>query len=165
MKNFDETRRALVYAGWMRRDRTSKGRHIEGWVQSDKIGRITFSYEGACQAVGIEPLPFVERTDPRKSYPRKKPLQAKHISIKPILQAVAAVQKEFYEGTDTQKSWATIWDLERHLPALKKLPQRLVQAKMNGLIRKGYLDGCSCGCRGDYEMTDKGHAFLDRTAS
>lgn len=35
-------------------------------------------------------------------------------------------------------------------------PNKLVQAKMRNLIAKGYVDGCSCGCRGDYEITEKG---------
>lgn len=31
---------------------------------------------------------------------------------------------------------------------------------MNQLIYKGIIDGCPCGCRGDYELTDKGRALL-----
>ena len=41
------------------------------------------------------------------------------------------------------------------------VPEKLVRAKMNNLMHKGYVDGCSCGCRGDYVLTAKGHHFVD----
>lgn len=41
-------------------------------------------------------------------------------------------------------------------------PERLVLAKMCMLIRRGLVDGCTCGCRGDFEITEKGKAFLGR---
>ena len=37
---------------------------------------------------------------------------------------------------------------------------RLAIAKMGMLIRRGLAKGCTCGCRGDFELTDKGHEFL-----
>ena len=42
----------------------------------------------------------------------------------------------------------------------KRLPDALVHAKMRHLIYKGLIDGCTCGCRGDYEITDKGRARI-----
>lgn len=41
-------------------------------------------------------------------------------------------------------------------------PRKLILLKMMKLIKKGYSGGCGCGCRGDYEITDKGLAFVDR---
>lgn len=35
-------------------------------------------------------------------------------------------------------------------------PDKLVHAKMRKLISKGLIDGCPCGCRGDFELTEKG---------
>jgi hypothetical protein len=40
------------------------------------------------------------------------------------------------------------------------IPDKLAHAKMNALIRNGLVKGCTCGCRGDYEITDKGLAFI-----
>lgn len=40
-------------------------------------------------------------------------------------------------------------------------PGKLALAKMRMLIRSGLVDGCPCGCRGDFEITEKGRAFLD----
>jgi hypothetical protein len=36
------------------------------------------------------------------------------------------------------------------------ISERLVLAKMASMIRRGLVDGCACGCRGDFEITDKG---------
>lgn len=43
----------------------------------------------------------------------------------------------------------------RHaMPA--NIPDQLVHAKMRKLISNGYVDGCGCGCRGDFKLTKKG---------
>lgn len=39
-------------------------------------------------------------------------------------------------------------------------PVKIQIAKMAKLIKKGFVSGCSCGCRGDYTITDKGKARL-----
>lgn len=40
------------------------------------------------------------------------------------------------------------------------MPLKVVIAKMRKLINKGWVDGCACGCRGDYEITNEGHKAL-----
>lgn len=37
----------------------------------------------------------------------------------------------------------------------------LLRAKMAMLIRRKLVSGCACGCRGDFEITDKGRLFLE----
>jgi hypothetical protein len=39
-------------------------------------------------------------------------------------------------------------------------PEKLALAKMRSLIRRGLVDGCPCGCRGDFEITAKGRSIL-----
>ena len=34
--------------------------------------------------------------------------------------------------------------------------EKIWLAKMKSMIRRGLSGGCDCGCRGDYEITDKG---------
>ena len=34
--------------------------------------------------------------------------------------------------------------------------RHLALAKMRKLIKRGLVSGCDCGCRGDFEITDKG---------
>ncbi len=38
--------------------------------------------------------------------------------------------------------------------------EKLILAKMKQLIKRGLVDGCACGCRGDFEITPKGEEWL-----
>lgn len=86
--------------------------------------------------------------------------QCKDIPDRPILEWLSA-QKNVatwfnYEG---QPLWLPlpVW---LAMPDGKDLPGPLVIAKMQSLIKRGLVDGCSCGCRGDYKITPKGRQFL-----
>ena len=35
-------------------------------------------------------------------------------------------------------------------------PDKVLLAKMRALIKRGLVDGCCCGCRGDFALTAKG---------
>ena len=37
---------------------------------------------------------------------------------------------------------------------------KLALAKMKAMVKKGLVDGCPCGCRGDFEITDKGRGMI-----
>lgn len=39
-------------------------------------------------------------------------------------------------------------------------PNKLALAKMRQLHKRGFVGGCTCGCRGNWEVTDKGLAFI-----
>lgn len=39
-------------------------------------------------------------------------------------------------------------------------PPKVALAKMKSLHRRGLVGGCPCGCRGDFEITDKGLEVL-----
>ena len=39
------------------------------------------------------------------------------------------------------------------------VPRCVVQSKLDNLIRKGYITGCACGCRGDFKITLKGRGW------
>ena len=39
-------------------------------------------------------------------------------------------------------------------------PTKMVLAKMGKLIKRGLVNGCACGCRGDFKITDKGRDAL-----
>lgn len=43
-----------------------------------------------------------------------------------------------------------------------EVPSKLALAKMKQLIRRGVVGGCACGCRGDFVITEKGHAEIER---
>lgn len=53
---------------------------------------------------------------------------------------------------------ACTWTLaERSFP---QVPQKVVAAKLRQLMKRGLLTGCSCGCRGDWLLTDAGRDML-----
>lgn len=41
-------------------------------------------------------------------------------------------------------------------------PPKLQLAKMRQLMHRGLVDGCACGCRGDFELTEKGWAAIGK---
>lgn len=53
--------------------------------------------------------------------------------------------------------WVSIWEMEPLFPAM---PAKVVAAKFRQLLKRGLLDGCPCGCRGDLELTADGMAFM-----
>jgi len=79
-------------------------------------------------------------------------MQCKDIPDAPLVRFVAEKQQE-------KGYWVNVWDFDGTPYA--DLPDNLFRAKMGNLIKKGYLTGCNCGCRGDYELTNKGREFLE----
>lgn len=62
-------------------------------------------------------------------------------------------------------TWATRWDAAAVLAGhpedvgataneYPNMPEKVVLAKARRLIRRGLVDGCFCGCRGDLKRTD-----------
>jgi hypothetical protein len=78
-------------------------------------------------------------------------VQCKNIADAPLLRFIAA--KELEKGM-----WVNTWDFA---PPYSELPGNLFRAKMGQLLKRGLIDGCNCGCRGDYEMTAKGREYLE----
>lgn len=35
------------------------------------------------------------------------------------------------------------------------VPPKIILSKLNTLIKRGLIDGCTCGCRGDFEVVEK----------
>jgi hypothetical protein len=63
-----------------------------------------------------------------------------------------------------QGQWST-WGKGYSMPTVNDalpsdIPEKLVLSKMKNLIKRGLSGGCDCGCRGDYEITDKGLALI-----
>lgn len=60
-------------------------------------------------------------------------------------------------GWKLDPHWVLIWEIELRF---KQFPPKVVAAKLKALVRRGLLDGCTCGCRGDYELTYDGEVRL-----
>lgn len=85
-------------------------------------------------------------------------MQCKDIPDIPILEFLARETHEF--------KWATHWAGTGIMPSVanampESAPEKLRLAKMGQLIRRGLADGCTCGCRGDFYITEKGRSFLE----
>ena len=42
----------------------------------------------------------------------------------------------------------------------ERWPEKILRAKLSWMLRNGLIDGCCCGCRGDFTLTDKGRSML-----
>ena len=86
-------------------------------------------------------------------------MQTKDIPDRPIL--------EFIEPWTNRGRWCCLYagdtefenSVANAMPA--GLPYKLMLGKMRQLIHRGLVSGCGCGCRGDFEITDKGREWLD----
>ena len=54
-------------------------------------------------------------------------------------------------------------DVARGMP--EGTPVKLVLAKMKSLIRRQLVDGCGCGCRGDFHITERGQWLLSEATA
>lgn len=74
----------------------------------------------------------------------RKLLQAKHIPDGLVISLIREVSKPETCG-------ATIWDVADRLPSF---PEKVVRAKLSSMIKRGVIDGCTCGCRGDFNVLE-----------
>lgn len=81
-------------------------------------------------------------------------MQCKDIPDRPILEFLASLNGRSAHWHDPELETS----VRRAMPP--QTPPKLACAKMAMLIRRGVVDGCPCGCRGDYTLTDAGRAVL-----
>jgi hypothetical protein len=154
MKNYDITRQALREAGWVRDDETRNGIHLEQWWAPGRLYPV--SYEAACKSAKIlDVSASPPLKDPRKPYRRNKKFQAKHLDTAKILEFVRDVKMP-------ETDWTCIWHIQEQL--FPEIPPKVVTAKMKALVRNKLVDGCVCGCRGDFELLKAGYRFLRKQA-
>lgn len=92
---------------------------------------------------------------------RNKP--SKDIPDRPVLKFLRDIMSEGYRCV----GWHDLQPRDKYCPTvLDAMPpgttEKLAHSKMQSLIDRGLVDGCCCGCRGDYELTDEGHQQLSR---
>ena len=82
-------------------------------------------------------------------------MQAKDVPDLPILALIA----------QRPGVWHCWFPVGRHMPSIRPAmpahtPDKVVLAKMRQLEKRDLITGCTCGCRGDYEVTIKALALL-----
>lgn len=99
-------------------------------------------------------------------------MQSKDIPVEPILRHLLKFNephKRCGEWCSPEGHWclrfvdeneSRVWNA---FPDKEATPENLLLAKMSKLIKQGLVDGCACGCRGDFEITEKGRAKLEES--
>lgn len=77
-------------------------------------------------------------------------MQSKDIDTLALLKFIERKQSELQRRV-------LVWDFA--LPYFD-LPDNLLRAKLAKLIKRGLMDGCTCGCRGDFELTEAGCDYI-----
>lgn len=75
-------------------------------------------------------------------------MQAKDIPDDAIIAVLARLERDG-KWPGVPRRWVMVWELYEAFP---DVPPKVVVAKMRALIRRGIADGCTCGCRGDFEL-------------
>jgi hypothetical protein len=83
-------------------------------------------------------------------------MKCKDIPTLPILKFIME-----HGGIGCNWNWYGARCVRNAMPDGWDLPDNLVLAKMRNIITKGYIDGCYCGCRGDFEITEKGRTHVE----
>jgi hypothetical protein len=74
----------------------------------------------------------------------------------------ADISDDLFLGTvlavwEEEGSWTNTWHLAERLP---EFPPKVARAKAGQLIKRDMLTGCTCGCRGDFELAPRGLDYL-----
>jgi len=67
------------------------------------------------------------------------------------------VEERYYTGTLFEGFANSVC---KGMPSGDDTPPKLALSKIKSLINRGLIDGCCCGCRGDFELTAKGREYL-----
>lgn len=80
----------------------------------------------------------------------RKLIQAKHIPEAPILAWLAARRPPRIWAT-----WFAGYDNSVQNAMPPGTPEKVALAKMRSLIKRKLVDGCPCGCRGDFRLPEE----------
>lgn len=82
--------------------------------------------------------------------PRVRLLQAKDVPEHVILNVLESAPHHWWS------SWRGFgeYSLPDAAPELAAVPWKVLNAKLDNMQRRGVIDGCSCGCRGDWHIQE-----------
>lgn len=100
----------------------------------------------------------IENQEQPQAHPVRKALQCKHISDTAILLFLAKNPTQWH-------NWCADNEFNISMAMPDNAPGRLILAKMKRLIQRQLVEGCYCGCRGDFVITQKGLDHLQNQES
>jgi hypothetical protein len=95
--------------------------------------------------------------------------QSKDIPVEPILKHLFKFNnphKKCGEYCNPQGHWCLRFidenpsRIHNAFPDKDQTPEALILSKMKKLIKQNLVSGCPCGCRGDFEITNKGKELI-----
>lgn len=89
-------------------------------------------------------------------------MQAKDIPELPLLRFI---EEHTPAGPFIGVGWHDLQPRSAYSPTIRDalpddIPDKVILAKMKGLIRRRLVSGCDCGCRGDFQITERGREHL-----
>lgn len=94
-------------------------------------------------------------------------VKASDITDEAFLDAIRTIHRIRYSG-NPQWIGASIWDIAAVLDGHPEwagqrqatdgsvqFPEKVIRAKAKRLVKRGLVDGCTCGCRGDFEIREE----------
>lgn len=81
--------------------------------------------------------------------PRHRP-QAKNVPEDVILEIMRKEPGKWF----THYDWRHDACLPFHAPELRRFPEKVLRAKLSKMMKRGLINGCDCGCRGDWHIND-----------
>lgn len=87
-------------------------------------------------------------------------MQCKDIPDLPILEFLVSLKDPKWCDGYRWATWFNGYDNSVQNGMPENVPEKLALAKMKQLIKRGLVDGCGCGCRGDFILLKKGFDFI-----
>ncbi len=91
-------------------------------------------------------------------------MQAKDVPDRPVLEFLTTLSNTWpanWVDLESEKKYDPKYQGHSVLHGMPEgTPRKVALAKMRSLIKRGLVEGCSCGCRGDFKITDDGIKFL-----
>lgn len=89
-------------------------------------------------------------------------MQAKQLPDHEALHRIAGLaeaKRGYPHPVDTDPP-VSRWQVEETFAQSHAAPVKVTFAKLRRLTKRGLLAGCTCGCRGDFTLTERGRSVL-----
>lgn len=91
-----------------------------------------------------------------------RPQSAKEVPERLLLSVIECLGLLTPSKPERPYRWTFWWDIQDSLKANGvEAPEKVLRAKLAKLVKRGILDGCTCGCRGDFWVKDTAVLPLD----